>query len=732
MIAEVIVDIAHGEVDRVFDYKMPKDALELGFRVEVPFGRQKIEGFVIGIKERSDLPEEKLKEIIRALDEFPALSKECLELARFLKDRYHVPFALALRQFIPAELRGGRVKRKIISFAKLSEGISPLDMVASLRKGSTAQANAIGYLQAEGKALLAEINEKFGNSAIKALREKGFITVTEEKADRVPYKELDAFSKDVTLSLEQQSAIDIIEKSNKKVTLLHGVTGSGKTEVYLRLINTTLKSGKTAIMLVPEIALTPQMLGQLRARFGDNVSIIHSGLSAGERYDEWLRLRTGEAKIAIGARSAIFAPLENLGLIIIDEEHDGSYDAETAPRYKTVDVAIKRADLSGAKIVIGSATPSIESYDKALSGEYDLAKMQTRINGKNLPEFIIADMRGEVRRGNQSVFSSDLKNELKRCVEEDNQAIIFFNRRGYSQQVICRDCGYVARCENCDVTLNYHRDTGVLKCHYCGSAYKMLSACPECGSVNLSYSGAGTQKIVAELKQLFPNEEILRMDNDTTRNKEGHFKILKEFSEKKARFLVGTQMVAKGHDFPSVTLVGILDADMSLYFSDYRSTERTFQLLTQVAGRSGRANKKGKVVLQTYNPENVTLQQAISYDYESFFQRERAMRKATGFPPYALVLRVMIESEDDSEAMSTLKSVYGELKEIYEKNQENFLFFNKMRSPVKKINNKYRYQVLMRLVGEYEEIKNSIYQNSLANKSAKTLVYVEENPSNLY
>ncbi len=732
MIAEVIVDIAHGEVDRVFDYKITDGAIGLGCRVEVPFGRQKIEGFIIGVKEKSDLPDEKIKSVIRCLDEFPALSLECLKLAEFLKRTYHVPFALALRQFIPAELRGGRVKQKIITFASLTKDVSPTEMVASLRKGSSARANAIGYLQAEGRALLSEINEKFGNSAIKALIERGFITLSTEKASRVPYKELDAFSKNVQLSDEQRSAIEIIENSQKKATLLHGVTGSGKTEVYLRLINTTLKSGKTAIMLVPEIALTPQMLGQLRARFGDNVSILHSGLSVGERYDEWLRLRTGEAKIAIGARSAIFAPLENLGLIIIDEEHDGSYEAETAPRYKTVDVALERARLSGAKIVLGSATPSIDSYDKAISGEYDLARMQNRINGKQLPEIIVADMRGEVRRGNQSVFSSDLKEELKKCVEEDSQAIIFFNRRGYSQQVICRDCGYVARCESCDVSLNYHRDTGVLKCHYCGSAYKMLSACPECGSVNLSYSGAGTQKIVAELKQLFPNEGILRMDNDTTRNKEGHFKILKEFSEKKARFLVGTQMVAKGHDFPSVTLVGILDADMSLYFSDYRSAERTFQLLTQVAGRSGRANKKGKVVLQTYNPDNVTVSQAISYDYEGFFQRERALRRATGFPPYALVLRVMIESEDDGEAMATLKDIYGELKVIYEKNQESFLFFNKMRSPVKRINNKYRYQVLMRLIGDYNQIKDEIYQKSLAKKTAKVLVYVEENPSNLY
>ncbi len=732
MIAEVIVDIAHGEVDKVFDYKIEDGNLTLGSRVEVPFGRQTIEGFIIGLKENTEVPVDKLKSVIKALDEFPALSTECLALAKFLKDRYHVPFALALRQFIPAELRGGRVKQKIISFVSLNKEISPFEMVSSLRKGASAQANAIGFLKQEVRCKLSVLNEKFGNSAIKALKDKGFLVVESEKAGRVPYKELDSFSKDVILSEEQENAIKTIENTQKTVTLLHGVTGSGKTEVYLRLINSTLKSGKTAIMLVPEIALTPQMLGQLRARFGDNVSILHSGLSVGERYDEWLRLKTGEAKIAIGARSAIFAPLDNLGLIIIDEEHDGSYEAETAPRYKTVEVALKRAQLSSAKIVLGSATPSIDSYDKALQGEYDLAKMTSRINGKDLPEFIVSDMRLELRHGNESIFSSDLKQELQKCVENDNQAIIFFNRRGYSQQVICRDCGYVAKCENCDVTLNYHRDTGVLKCHYCGSAYRMLSACPECGSVNLSYSGAGTQKIVAELKKLFPNETVLRMDNDTTRNKEGHFKILKEFSEKKARFLVGTQMVAKGHDFPSVTLVGILDADMSLYFSDFRSAERTFQLLTQVAGRSGRANKKGKVVLQTYNPENTTLRQAISYDYDGFFKGERAMRKSTGFPPYALILRVMIESDDDGEAMQTLKYVYEDLKQIYQENTQNFLFFNKMRSPVKRINNKYRYQVLMRLIGDYENIKKRIYQSSLDKKTSKTLVYVEENPSNLY
>ena len=417
---------------------------------------------------------------------------------------------------------------------------------------------------------------------------------------------------------------------------------------------------------------------------------------------------------------------------MIDEEHDGSYEAENSPRYKTIEVAEKRAELTGAKIVLGSATPSIESYDKAISGEYYLAEMKTRINGKNLPEFIIADMRAEIRRGNESVFSSDLKDELKNCLANKNQAIIFFNRRGYSRQVICRDCGYVAKCENCDVALNYHKDAGVLKCHYCNATYKMLRACPECGSVNLSYNGIGTQKVVDELGKLFPSARLLRMDNDTTQGKEGHFKILKEFSEHKADILVGTQMVAKGHDFPAVTLVGILDADMSLYFSDYRSGERTYQLITQVAGRSGRADKKGVVVLQTYNPDNPILGFSVHYDYDGFFKREKAIRKSTGFPPYSLILRIMFEGDDDALTMETLKAAYLKIKKLYDENTEKFLFFNKMKCPVKRIKNKFRYEILMRINSGETKLKDEIYDLALSEKTPKTLVYVEENPSNLY
>lgn len=730
MIAKVIVDVAHSEVDRVFDY-ISIDGVNEGDRVLVPFGRQTIEGFVVGFSSASDLPYEKLKAIVKRLDDFSALSEETLKLAEFLRDTYHVPFALALRQFIPSELRGGKVKEKTVLIVTLSD-IPIEEMISSLKKSATAQIGIIETLAKTKRTGYTELSEKFGSSAIRTLEKRGFLTVTEEKSGRTPYTSLENSAKDVKLTPEQARAVYGIENTDKRTSLLFGVTGSGKTEVYLKLISDTLKKGKTAIMLVPEISLTPQMLRQLRARFQGEVSILHSKLSAGEKFDEWLRLKRGEAKIAIGARSAIFAPLDNLGLIVIDEEHDGSYEAENSPRYKTIEVAEERARLSGAKIVLGSATPSVESYDKAIGGEYYLAEMKTRINGKNLPEFIVADMRQEIRRGNESIFSSDLKSEIEDCLKQGNQAIIFFNRRGYSRQVLCRDCGNVIRCENCDVALNYHKDQGVLKCHFCNATYKMPSACPECGSINLSYNGIGTQKVVDEIKRLFPSARLLRMDNDTTSGKEGHFKILKDFAEKKADILVGTQMVAKGHDFPAVTLVGILDADMSLYFSDYRSGERTYQLITQVAGRSGRADKKGKVVLQTYNPDNEVLRFAINYDYVGFFEREKAVRKSTNFPPYSLVLRIMVEADDDKAAMEGLKEVYFRVKEVYDRERDKFTFFNKMKCPVKRIKNKYRYEILMRIPPDDKRLKDEIYNLALKDKRQGVLTYVEENPSNLY
>ena len=722
MIAEVIVDIATSETDRIFDYICDDDML-VGSRVSAPFGPKLITGFVMRVKETSSYPTAKLKRIEKVLDDVPALNTECLRLAEKLANRYRVPKALTLRLFLPTEMRTGKVRELTRRFAGLVDGKE-----LQFSKTAKNQIAAAEYLRQNGKTDCAFLNQQFPGS-VKALEKKGYIQITVEQIKRNPYQSVPTQNVERTLTEDQLRAVKTVQTDDRTVQLIYGVTGSGKTEIYLTLIADCLKRGKSSIFLVPEISLTPQMLSQLRARFGKNAAILHSGLSAGERFDEWWRLRTGEAKIAIGARSAIFAPMENIGVIIVDEEHDSSYSSETAPRYNTFDVAFLRARYNGCKLVLGSATPSVETYKRAKEGEFSLIRLQKRINKKPLPEVVVADMRREARRGNNSPFSTALKDELEKCLQTGNQAILFLNRRGYSQTVICKECGYVAKCQACDVSLTYHRDEDCLKCHYCGARYSMLSACPDCAGKKLSYGGTGTQRIVEQLQKLFPTARILRMDNDTTSGKEGHYKILKTFADKKADILVGTQMIAKGHDFPSVTLVGILDADMSLHFADYRSGERTFQLLTQVAGRSGRAEEKGKVVLQTYDPENDVLRFAIAYDYEGFFENETSLRAATAFPPYSKIVRVLVTGEDDKKTLEALREVYVGLEQLYADNPEKFLFFNKMRSPIKRIQNKYRYQVLMRLCDV--SVLPEIYEICAEAKTRDTLVSVEENPTNL-
>ena len=731
MIAEVIVDIAHSEVDKVFDYDCGGLDVSVGSRVIVPFGKMKIEGVVIALKQTSEFRANGIKKIIRLLDSAPAITKECIELLSFMREKYHLTKASILRLFLPTEMRKGKVREKLVTFVRVNTDLDFEAALSSIPQRSKSERGALEFMRDVKTCKIAELKSKFTNDSVNRLVEKGYLKKEEKRENRTPYSSLEGYSKSVELTDDQKNAIASIEATNKRVTLIHGVTGSGKTVVYLRLIREAVESGKTAIMLVPEISLTPQMFRQLKAEFGDNAAILHSGLSAGEKFDEWWRLRSGEAKIAVGARSAIFAPLENLGVIIIDEEHDGSYTSESNPRYFTFDVAQFRADYNDCKLVLGSATPSVETYLKAKEGVFNLVKLPHRINKKPLPEMIIADMRTEVRRGNDSAFSSALVSELEDCLKKGNQAIIFLNRRGYSQHVVCRECGYVAKCENCDVALNYHSVGNVLKCHYCGATYKMLTACPDCGSIHINYVGTGTQKVVAELKKLFPSSRILRMDNDTTQNKEGHLKILEQFSRHEADILVGTQMIAKGHDFPSVTLVGILDADMSLFFSDYRSGERTFQLITQVAGRSGRAGNKGVVVLQTYNPDNPVLRFATKYDYEGFFEREISLRKTTSYPPYATIVRVMVESDDEEKGVEALRKVYEGLSALRERESDAFLFFNKMKSPIKRLKNKFRFQVLMRIDYKREDVLNQIYELSLPVSDKNALVYVEINPGNL-
>ena len=731
MIAEVIVDIAHSEVDKVFDYDCGGLDVSVGSRVIVPFGKMKIEGVVIALKQTSEYRANGIKKIIRLLDSAPAITKECIELLSFMREKYHLTKASILRLFLPTEMRKGKVREKLVTFVTVNTDLDFESALSSIPQRSKSERGALEFMRDVITCNYAALKSQVTNDSVNRLVEKGYLKKEEKRENRTPYSSLEGYSKNVELTDEQKNAIASIEATDKRVTLIHGVTGSGKTVVYLRLIREAVESGKTAIMLVPEISLTPQMFRQLKAEFGDNAAILHSGLSAGEKFDEWWRLRSGEAKIAVGARSAIFAPLENLGVIIIDEEHDGSYTSESNPRYFTFDVAKFRADYNDCKLVLGSATPSVETYLRAKEGAFNLVKLPHRINKKPLPEMIIADMRTEVRRGNDSAFSSALVSELEDCLKKGNQAIIFLNRRGYSQHVVCRECGYVAKCENCDVALNYHSVGNVLKCHYCGATYKMLTACPDCGSIHINYVGTGTQKVVAELKKRFPSARILRMDNDTTQNKEGHLKILEQFSRHEADILVGTQMIAKGHDFPSVTLVGILDADMSLFFSDYRSGERTFQLITQVAGRSGRAGDKGVVVLQTYNPDNPVLRFATKYDYEGFFEREISLRKTTSYPPYATIVRVMVESDDEEKGVEALRKVYEGLSALKERESDAFLFFNKMKSPIKRLKNKFRFQVLMRIDYKREDVLNQIYELSLPVSDKNALVYVEINPGNL-
>ena len=721
MYAEVIVDIAHSNVDKIYEYSCGED-VKAGSRVKVPFGGRVVDGFIVGLSETSAYPPEKIKPLSYVYEEPPALVEECFSLMNELSARYRVPKAVCLRLFVPAEMRAGRVHEVYKKLVRLSGA------EISVSKSAKKQAEFLAYLSDEGEAEYTLCCEKFGRGAVNAVVEKGGAELVKVKINRTPLA-FEGKEPPKQLTPAQLAALASIENSDKTVQLIHGVTGSGKTEIYLNVISRALEQGKTAIFLVPEISLTPQMFSQLKRRFGEKAAILHSGLSAGERFDEWWRLRTGEARIAIGARSAIFSPLENIGAIIIDEEHDSSYFSESAPRYSTIEVAEMRARRNGCKLILGSATPSVETYSRAVSGEYNLITLTQRINGRPLPHITIADMRREVRRGNNSAFSAALREELKDTLESGNQAIIFLNRRGYSHTVICQDCGYALKCEHCDVPLAYHSEEKCLKCHYCGARYRLPSACPECGGLHLRYGGTGTQRVVAELRELFPAARILRMDNDTTSGKEGHYKILKQFGEKKADILVGTQMIAKGHDFPSVTLVGILDADMSLHFSDYRAGERTFQLITQVSGRSGRAGEAGKVVLQTYSPDNYILRFAVNYDYIGFFKNEIALRKATQFPPFSLICRVMVTAEDDAPALEALKGVYFGAEDLRTANPQEFIFLNKMHSPIKKIQGRVRYQVLMRL--QSARLLPQIYDLAVRCSNSSALVYVEENPVNL-
>ena len=728
MVASVIVDISTSEIDRIFEYLVPSGMqVRKGDRVLVPFGNKTIEGFCIDLKDSPDTSRE-LKEIIDRLDPYSAITEEQLELAKFMRARYYIRHVDCLRLFIPSKLRGGRVRELKRQYVCLAQD-RPYEQL--LEEAATPARRAVVERLKEGGEFLSRLTSEVSASCVNTLIKHGILIKTDREIMRSPLGYETQKSALPSLRPAQQAALETILSMQRRVALLYGVTGSGKTEVYMRCIAKALQEGKTAIMLVPEISLTPQTLKIFRSRFGDIVAMLHSGLSDGERFDEWRRIITGDAKVVVGARSAIFAPLKNVGVIIIDEEHDSSYVSESNPRYITADIAKWRAEYNGGKVILGSATPSIESFLLAKRGQYELVRMDERISG-NMPDMHIVDMKQEIISGNNGIFSAELTASLKETVARGEQAMIFLNRRGHSSFVMCKKCGYTAKCTDCDITLTYHSADNKLKCHYCGKRYKMLDCCPECGSREIRYGKIGTQRVVEELKKIFPDINILRMDNETTATKTAYLDILGAFASGEAQILVGTQMIAKGHDFPNVTLVGILDADMSLYFSDYRSAERTFQLVTQVAGRAGRAAKLGKVILQTYSPNHYVFRFAARYDYDGFFDKENNTRLVSDFPPYTTIMRIMMSGADEDKVIECAKAIYLKIKPLKDKYDYDIVYMQAMKSPVGKIENKFRYQILLRFKRVRERnIIADAYKAMEEGKTKGVSGFAEINPQNL-
>lgn len=731
MIAKVIVDISASDVDRVFDYASI-DGAEKGSRVTVPFGNRSIEGYVIDFSDSTDVPADKLKSITEVIDDRPIISDEFLKLCDYMTERFHLRKIDILRLLLPSKMRGGRIKALEKNIIAVSPEYIDQDPALFIKKSATSQHDVYEYLLEVGEAEQSYLNVNYSAAAVRNLLSRGVLTARRERVFRTPYSGVVQKDSGVVLTPAQQDAAASIMTSEKP-TLLFGVTGSGKTEVYLDCIQKTLDAGKTAIMLVPEISLTPQVMRIFRSRFGDEVALLHSGLGDGERLDEWRRLLTGKAHVAVGARSAIFAPLTDVGLIVIDEEHDNSYISESNPRYITRDVALFRARYNGAKVVMGSATPSVESFYEAERGTYSLATLSERINKRKMPEIEIVNMCNEAVYGNGGMFSAKLVTALDECLKAGNQAILFINRRGYSSYVMCRKCGFVAKCEDCDVSLVYHKDENVLKCHYCQRRYAMLDFCPECKSAHIKQGYMGTERVVENINKMFPSARVIRMDNDTTRTKDAHLNLLSSFANGNADILVGTQMVAKGHDFANVTLVGIIDADMSLHFSDYRAVERTFQLITQVAGRAGRESKPGRVILQTYTPGHYVYRFACAYDYEGFYRKEINLLQTTEFPPFTEILRVLITCEDEGAALDATRDAMNEMRELAGNFQQDFVYLNAMRSPKKRIQTKYRMQILMRIKNNRDYIRSAVYAatDKVAAMYPQVKLFTEINPNDL-
>ena len=716
MYAQVIVDIVHENVagsaahPRTFSYLVPPDMkLSVGQRVEVPFARMIKEGVVVGFTEECDVPPDKLKSVRAPLEDYAAILPCLLTLARRMAEDSHCSLAETLRLMLPAEMRGGRIQVKQQPVVQLAIPVTDVDE-AIAKQGRSQKRRMLLTLLRDGeihtvgdlKMLVREPLE-----AIRQLEAAGLIRMTLQEVLRRPGGDApEEPVPDPVLTASQQEVLDVmlpdIAQGRGKY-LLHGVTGSGKTEVFIRLVRHVLSQGKAAMILVPEIALTPQMVSWFRARFGAVAAVLHSRLSAGERFDEWRRIRRGDARVIIGARSAVFAPCEGLGLIVVDEEHETTYLSDRHPRYDARDVAAWRCEHEGATLLLASATPSILSFAKARRGDYTLLEMPHRVGNRPMPEVTLVDMRKEIENGNRSVFSGLLTQKLHECMQRGEQAMLLMNRRGYNSFISCRSCGLVMKCPNCDVALTYHLygGDGQLHCHYCGHVAPQPEKCPSCAGRYIRYFGAGTQKIEEELHKLVPHVSVVRMDIDTTSGKEGHAKLLDEFRSGRARILVGTQMIAKGLDFPRVTLVGVVAADMTLNLPDYRSRERTFQLLTQVAGRAGRGTLPGQVIVQTYKPEDEVIVAAAQQDYRAFFQMEFDRRRTGLYPPFTILSRLLVESQSERAAQIAASALHARCLALLEKHpqwKKRVLMMLLDQPSVKVLRGKARWHVMFKLL----------------------------------
>ena len=709
---QVIVDINHEDVDRVFTYRVPKGmTLCPGMRVHVPFGPRRLEGVVVEMTQECDLPPERVKDVVDTLEDYPAVLPSLLELAVHIQKTSFCTLAMALRLMVPAQMRGQRVHEKTQEIVALAVEPDVLGQVIAAQTRAPKRAKVLRALrEAPAHELTAAaLRETIGDcrDAVNALAKMGYVKLEKREKLRSPYGAMERLSQqDPQLTRQQENVlsqlIPAVERGGGSF-LLYGVTGSGKTEVFIRAVRKAAQLGKTAIVLVPEIALTPQMVMWFRSRFGEDAAVLHSRLSPGERFDEWRRIRRGDVRVVIGARSAIFAPLENVGLIIIDEEHEQSYIADSMPRYDARELAQERCRREGAVLLLASATPSMRSFAMARRGDLTLLEMPRRVNNRPMPTVHVVDMREELKKGNRSVFSGELVNGLDRCLKAGKQAILFVNRRGFSTFVSCRNCGYVVTCDQCDVSMTYHSVENVLRCHYCGQERNIPTVCPECGSPYIKYFGVGTQRVEEEVQKLFPNVPTLRMDNDTTRTKDAHAMLLERFRRGDARILVGTQMIAKGLDFPNVTMVGIVAADAMLKLPDYRSAERTFQLLTQVAGRAGRADAPGEVYLQTYDPENYSIEAASRQDYRAFFEAEMRRRRQALYPPYTLIARLLYESDDEANAQRAAEAAMRLMEAFFERRvylRKYVIALRVMACPIKRIKGKSRWQVTLKVVDQ--------------------------------